>query len=104
LLAFLVPLDAADPAAVYQRLRREVELYSQALAHRPHLLVFTKRDLLPPEAELFPVAAPEAQAVQVISSASGQGLEDLKESLWRRVLQLRLDEADRGHEVLNELE
>jgi GTP-binding protein len=92
LLAFLVPLDAENPDAVYRRLRREVELYSRALYHRPHVLVFTKRDLLPPAASA-PSIESDAVAVQVISSASGQGLEELKELLWRLVQEQRAEEV-----------
>src|SRR5437899_3779248 len=46
-LAFLVPLDSAEPDAAYHRLRQEVELYSEALAAKPHVLLLTKRDLFP---------------------------------------------------------
>ena len=91
LLAFLVPLDAEDPDEVYRRLRREVELYSRALYHRPHVLVFTKRDLLPPDAAP-PSVESDAVAVQVISAASGHGLEELKELLWRLVQEQRAEE------------
>jgi GTP-binding protein len=92
LLAFLVPLDAENPDAMYRRLRREVELYSRALYHRPHVLVFTKRDLLPPAASA-PSIESDAVAVQVISSASGQGLEELKDLLWRLVQEQRAEEV-----------
>ena len=92
LLAFLVPLDAENPDEVYRRLRREVELYSRALYHRPHVLVFTKRDLIPPDASP-PSIESDAVAVQVISSASGQGLEELKELLWRLVQEQRAEEV-----------
>jgi GTPase len=84
-LAFLVPLDSPDPGAAYQRLREEVRRYSAALADTPHVLVLTKRDLLPPADPLPPVPAPEAAAVLTVSSAAGTGLDELKEFLWKFV-------------------
>jgi GTP-binding protein len=103
LLAFLVPLDSDAPEEVYHRLRREVELYSRALYHRPHVLVFTKRDLLPPDAAA-PVIQSDALAVQVISSASGHGVDELKELLWRLVQEQRAAEVSTPGEDADEFE
>ena len=84
-LAFLVPLDSPDPRAAYLRLRDEVRLYSPALAETPHVLVLTKRDLLPAADPLPRIEAPDAAARLAISSASGSGLDELKEFLWKFV-------------------
>jgi GTPase len=84
-LAFLVPLDSPDPQAAYQRLREEVRRYSEALAETPHVLVLTKRDLLPPTDPLPLLTAPDAAAVLTVSSAAGTGLDELKEFLWKFV-------------------
>ena len=84
-LAFLVPLDAPDPQASYQRLRHEIAQYSEALAQKPHVVVLTKRDLLGPDDKLPDLDAPEAAGVLAISSAAGTGLEELKEYLWKFV-------------------
>jgi GTP-binding protein len=84
-LAFLVPLDSAEPDAAYHRLRQEVELYSEALAAKPHVLLLTKRDLFPESDALPVIAAPESVEVLAISSAAGLGLEELKEHLWKFV-------------------
>jgi GTP-binding protein len=85
LLAFMVPLDAEDLQQVYDRLRTEVAQYSPLLAARPHLVVLTKRDLLPADASIPQITAPRAIAVHVISSAANMGLDDLKEHLWRLI-------------------
>ena len=84
-LAFLVPLDAPDPQAVYDQLRGEVRQYSATLAERPHVVVLTKRDLLPEGDDVPVLTAPGADRQLAISSASGTGLEELKEYLWRFV-------------------
>jgi GTP-binding protein len=85
LLAFLVPLDAEDPQAVYDRLRTEIGRYSELLAARPHLVVLTKRDLLHADAVVPAIVAPKALSQHVISSAANIGLEELKEELWRLI-------------------
>jgi GTPase len=93
-LAFLVPLDSRDPGAVYDRLRDEVRLYSETLAEKPHVLLLTKRDLLPSDQPLPPVKAPESAGVLAVSSASGSGVEELKEFLWKFVASAKQAEGD----------
>jgi GTPase len=88
-LAFLVPLDVPDPQAAYDRLRHEVRRYSEALAATPHVLLLTKRDLLPAAGPVPAVEAPDAAGVLAVSSASGTGLEELKELLWTFVERAR---------------
>ena len=88
-LAFLVPLDSPDPDAVYRKLRDEVRQYSEALADTPHVLVLTKRDLLPAADPIPAVDPPDAAAVLTISSAAGTGLDELKEFLWKFVSQFK---------------
>ena len=91
-LAFLVPLDAPDPQAVYDQLRGEVRQYSATLVERPHVVVLTKRDLLPEGDEVPVLEAPGADRQLTISSAAGTGLEELKEYLWRFVADAKANE------------
>jgi GTP-binding protein len=92
-LAFLVPLDSEDPQAAYTRLRSEVAAYSASLAGKAHLVVLTKLDLLPPGSAIPRLHAPGALTVLPISSATGQGVEELKEYLWKLVQQVRAEET-----------
>ncbi len=97
-LAFLVPLDAADLQATYAGLRHEVRSYSDALAEKPHLVVLTKRDLVPESSPLPPsdFEAPEAEAVLAVSSPSGAGLDELKRALWRMVDRAKAEAAEQA--------
>jgi GTP-binding protein len=81
-LAFLIPSDALDPQVEYERLRGEVRSYSEDLAAKPHCVVFTKADLLPPDWEPPLVEAPEAWGQFVISAVAHKGLPALLEGLW----------------------
>jgi GTP-binding protein len=92
-LAFLVPLDSPDLQATYDRLRNEVREYSEALAEKAHVVILTKRDLLPTDHVLPELHAPGAVGVRSVSSAAGFGLEELKEYLWKLVDQTKADAA-----------
>jgi GTPase len=83
-LAFLVPLDDEHPQATYDRLREEVRKYSEELAGKRHLVLLTKRDLLG-DRPLPEIQASEALRVLSISSATGEGVNELKEQLWKVV-------------------
>jgi GTP-binding protein len=84
-LAHLIPLDVPDAAATYELLRREAAAYSPLLASKPHIVVFTKLDLLPPDGALPALDAPEARAVIAVSAVAHRGLDALRELLWRLV-------------------
>jgi len=92
-LAFLIPLDGEDPQATYDRLRSEVRQYSSALADKQHVVVLTKRDLLPADHALPELRAPEALGVRAVSSAAGSGLDELKEYLWKLVGEAKANQA-----------
>jgi GTP-binding protein len=93
-LAYLVPLDAENPQQVYDGLRREVHQYSEALAGSPHVVVLTKRDLLPAASPVPSLVAPESAGVLAISSAAGSGLDELKEFLWSFVERAKVAEVE----------
>jgi GTP-binding protein len=100
LLAFLVPLDSPEVQGTYDRLRHEVSQYSGELAQKEHVVILTKRDLLPADDPLPHLHAPDALGVQAVSSVAGQGLEELKEYLWKLVLDAKNSAADHDPAVL----
>ena len=93
-LAFLIPLDSEDPQAAYEKLRGEVAAYSPMLASKTHVVLLSKRDLLPPGARIPKLNAPEAEKILPISSASGEGVDELKEYLWRLVEQAKTHDTE----------
>ncbi len=96
-LALMVPVDAPDPQAEYDRLRTEIARYSPVLAQVPHCLVLTKADLLPPGEEPPRVDAPDAWQRFLVSSVARGGVEPLLEGLWQRVqLERSLGEVEDG--------
>jgi GTPase len=81
-LALFVPADALEPQEEYEKLRAELRNYSEELAEKPHCVVFTKSDLLPPEWPEPRIEAPGAWGQFVISSVAQRGLTELLEALW----------------------
>lgn len=93
-LAFLIPLDSPEPQVVYDRLRHEIEEYSEALFHKPHVVLLSKRDLLPEGDTLPMLDSPGALGMLAFSSAARSGLEELKEYLWKTVDGVKKEEAE----------
>jgi GTPase len=84
-LAFLLPVDEEDAQAEFDVLRAELEAYSEELARKPYCVVFTKTDVLPPDAEPPSVEAGGAWGTFAISAVARRGLAELSEALWSRV-------------------
>ncbi len=81
-LAFLLDVSSADPAADLAVLERELALYSGALAAKPRVVVLTKADLLPAEAHAGAAARAGPVDARLISAHSGLGVRELLEALW----------------------
>jgi GTP-binding protein len=71
------PADGSDPVENYRTIRRELTLYSPALAERPELVVATKLDLTGAEAAAERLAAALGRPVLTISAVTGRGLPEL---------------------------
>jgi GTP-binding protein len=86
-LVEVMPLEG-DPIGNYELVRAELEAYGAGLERLPELVVLSKRDLLTPDAvgegvtEWTERLAGSVLGVMAVSSATGEGLEDLR----RRVL------------------
>jgi GTP-binding protein len=78
ILVFLIDITTEDKAAALATLRNEMFAWSPELLSKPALLVLSKADLLPPnEAE----AQARAFGAIAISSATGYGLDNLKDKI-----------------------
>jgi GTP-binding protein len=88
MLALLIPIDSVDWQLEYDGLRDELASYSEALARKPHCVVFTKMDLLG-DLEPPPISAPDAFAVLSVSAVARDGVDDLLVALWRELQRIR---------------
>ena len=86
----LAPADESDPRENYETVEAELRSYGHGLAGLPRLLCLSKADLVPAE-EAERVAAEwrergaGALDVVVTSAATGQGLDELRQLLFRHV-------------------
>jgi GTP-binding protein len=83
-LLFMVPADTDSIKKEYEILLRELELYNVELMHKPRILAITKSDLI--DAELKELLSPELPTevpIVFISSVAQQGLDELKDLLWK---------------------
>ena len=84
----LAPLDGSDPQHNHETIEQELAAYDERLASLPRILALSKADLVPPE-ESERAAAEWRDRVDfpvlVTSAATGQGLEELRAELLRRV-------------------
>ena len=83
-VAILVPADSPDAQATYDLLRREAASYSDALAAKPHVVVVTKIDILPPGTPPA-IQTTDAAPVIAISAVTRSGIPTLLETLWQRL-------------------
>jgi GTP-binding protein len=72
-----LPPDGSDPVMNYRAIRRELALYSAALAQRPELVVVTKLDLSGAAEVRERMARQLGRKVLGISSVTGQGIPEL---------------------------
>ena len=91
-LLHLIPVDALDLAEAYALLRREVASFSPALAGKPHMVAWTKADLVPSKDDVELPPVPEAFASVLISAVAQRGLDELVEILWKRLAEERAKE------------
>ena len=84
LLLFLIPADAKDLQKEYDILLNELRKYNPELLDKKRLLAVSKSDMLDDElkAELKRELPPDIPAV-FISSITQQGIQELKDVIWR---------------------
>jgi GTP-binding protein len=85
-LLFMIPCDSADIKSDFKVLRNELEQYSPELLHKDIVLAITKCDML--DAELTKAIKkdlPKKVDCVMISSVANQGLDKLKDALWKKL-------------------
>lgn len=100
-LALLISADSEDLQGEYELLRSELAAYSSELAKKPHCVVITKADILPPDASPPHIDAPDAWGQYVVSAVARKGLDKLLEDLWARV-RAAIEEEEYEYDELEE--
>jgi GTPase len=89
----LLPMDGSEPAKNYKTIRKELSQYSQALGDKPEVIVANKIDL-DPDGKILAALKKKLKRKDIIgvSAATGQGIRELSEALWK--LTKRPDEVE----------
>ena len=86
LLLFIVPSDTDDIKKEYQLLLNELEQFNPEMLQKHRVLAVTKCDLLDDELiEMLKETLPDDLQVVFISAVTGQGLDELKDVLWKEL-------------------
>jgi GTP-binding protein len=91
MLVHLVDIAGEDPQGAYASVRRELAQYGAGLAELPELVVLTKRDLVDEERAATVLAAwcerlgAGGAGVLAVSSATGAGLDELRQAIFEAV-------------------
>ena len=89
ILCFVIPADDEDLGKTYKILLKELKKYSPDLASKQKVIVVSKMDLSIPEMEAeIRASLPKKLPVVFISSIQQQGLQELKDVLWKELNQL----------------
>lgn len=88
ILLFMITADSKDLTRDYNTLLNELKKYNPELLDKKRLLAITKSDLLDQELkQAIMKEVPRKIQSLLISSVSGEGLEQLKDALWRNLSQ-----------------
>ena len=83
-LLFMVSVEEEDIAAAYKTLLAELKLYNPELLTKQRVLAITKCDLIDEELEkMIKPHLPRKIPCVFISSSTGEGLQQLKDTLWK---------------------
>ena len=86
LLLFMVPGDTDDIKREYELLKNELEKFNPEMLDKHRVLAVTKCDLLDEELmDMLRETLPDDLPVVFISSVSGLGIQELKDTLWREL-------------------
>lgn len=94
------PLDETDPIENYRAIRTELSEYDPSLADRDEIVVVTKSELADPGPLCSLLQGESETEVYVISSATGEGLNELIAEIMRRVELRREQLIASGEEVI----
>src|SRR3954451_16634461 len=108
-LVDLAPIEG-DPVANYETVRGELAAHGAGLERLPELVVLSKRDLLPAEEVEAAVRewavrlGEDALGVMAVSSATGEGLGELRQRILAELPEIVPDTAPAATEVDQEFE
>jgi GTP-binding protein len=81
----IMPMDGSDPVDNYKKIKKELVAYSKELGKKKEIIVLNKADLDPDEEIIKKIKKKLRKKVLTISAATGKGLKELRETLFKLV-------------------
>ena len=85
----VAPSDGSNPADNYKSIRNELAEYSEVLADKDEIIVANKIDLDSDGSAVEKLKKKLQKDVLAISAVTGDGIKELNEYLWTRLLKLK---------------
>jgi GTP-binding protein len=98
-LVDICPIDGSDPVKDYRAIRRELKMYSAALAAKPEIVVANKMDLTGSAERLKRFRKAVGVDVTPISAVTGKGLDELTGRIWRTLQELGSNEGEKKEDM-----
>jgi GTP-binding protein len=86
-------VDGRNPVDDYRNLKKELKLYSAELARRPSMIVANKMDLPEADGNYKAFICRTRQKPYKISAALGEGVDELRKELRKRIEATRSDRS-----------
>lgn len=90
ILAFVLDITEEDPLEQLKTLQKELEAYSLLLAKKKYVIVLNKTDIAGDELE---IVDPNAEEIVKISAATGENVNQLKDTFYKIINNLEKEEA-----------
>jgi GTP-binding protein len=85
-LLFMITADTDDIKGTLKILKKELKSYNKELSYKKAVLAITKTDLLDDELkQLIKKTLPKTLPVVFLSAFNGDGLQELKDVLWKEL-------------------
>ncbi len=81
----IMPTDGSEPAKNYKTIRKELKLYSKALAEKQEIIVANKIDLDAEGKKVKELKKKIRKKIYPISAVTGNGVKELTELLWKKI-------------------
>ncbi len=101
LIVHLIDCTNDDLKQRYLNLRKELELYSENLASKKEIIVFSKRDLIDEEIEGWIREEFKDHQVYFISSMTNDGLEEIQDMISNELEEIKEKEKEEFEDLIN---
>lgn len=92
----VTPIDESEPADNYKKIRKELLSYSKELGKKKEIIVINKIDVDPDGEILKKIKKKFRKKVYTISAATGKGVKELCEELYKQVKRQKIEQKKEG--------